>query len=155
MRVLVFDIDGKHFGLDADSVREVLAAAALTQIPQAPPTIRGILDIRGTVVPVFDTRALLGLPSRPIRAADHFVISFAESKVIGLHVDHAVEIIEIDDSTVENAFSDGDVRLAGIARREGSLLPIHLIDEAALTREWSRTEHANATNAAAEAPGDA
>jgi purine-binding chemotaxis protein CheW len=130
MRVLVFDIDGSRYGLDAGHVREVLPAATLSALPKAPPAIKGVLDVHGRVVPIVDTRRALGIESRDVRQSDHFIVVHAAGRIVGLHVDHAVEIIEIADASLEGA--DGRLeRSLGdqcIARVEGGLLPVQLID---------------------------
>jgi purine-binding chemotaxis protein CheW len=130
MRVLVFDIDGNRYGLDAGHVLEVLPAATLSPVPKAPPAIKGILDVHGRVVPIVDTRRALGIESREVRQSDHLIVVHTTGRIVGLHVDHAVEIVEIDDASA--AASDGMFeRTLGaqcIARVEGGLLPVQLLD---------------------------
>ncbi len=139
MRVLVFEIDGQRFGLDASGVREVLPAAALTTIPKLPPAIEGVLDVRGVVVPVIGMRRALGLDDRAMRSTDHLVLTthrVSEERgecLVGLHVDHAVEIIAIDEADLSLA-ADGDTTATRIARLDGGLMSIHLVE--AIVADW-------------------
>ena len=130
MRVLVFDIDGNRYGLDATHVREVLPAATLTGLATAPPAIKGILDVHGMIVPIVDARRTLGLEAREVRQSDHFVIVYVTGRTIGLHVDHAVEIIEVDDESLDNGneFLERSMGTQCIARFDGRLLPVQLLD---------------------------
>lgn len=136
MRVLVFDIDGQRFGLDASGVREVLPAATLTVLPNLPPAIEGVLDVRGVVVPVIAMRSALGLDPRPLRSTDHLVIASSQGRAVGLHVDHAIEIIDVDDVDTETCSTamDGTESVARIARLDGGLMSVHIVD--AIVGDW-------------------
>ena len=148
MRVLVFDIDGRRFGLDASGVREVLPAAALTFLPNLPPGIQGVLDIRGTAVPIIGVRSALGLEERPLHSTDHLVIANARGRTVGLHVDHAIEIVNIDPTSLDN--SDGDENAddptSWVARLDGGLISIHVVEAIVgdwLVRDWQAIDPAN------------
>jgi purine-binding chemotaxis protein CheW len=143
MRVLVFDIDGQRFGLDAASVREVLPAATLTQLPNLPPAIEGVLDVRGVVVPIISVRRALGLDHRTLRSTDHLVIASSRERIVGLHVDHAVEIVDLEDSDVDDSSTDS---VARVARLNGGLMSVHLVD--AIVGDWQIGEwHTDAVTA--------
>jgi chemotaxis signal transduction protein len=70
--VLVAPVGVDGFALDIQAVREVLAAPLLTALPTAPDALVGVTNVRGEIVPVFDTAALLGLP--PVGAGTHVVV---------------------------------------------------------------------------------
>jgi purine-binding chemotaxis protein CheW len=61
-KFVVFTLGKERFGLPIASVERILAAPPLTRIPRTPRELRGVFDLRGDVLPVLDTRALLGLP---------------------------------------------------------------------------------------------
>lgn len=130
MRVLVFDIDGNHYGLDAGHVLEVLPAATISTVPNAPPAIKGVLDLHGRIVPIIDARLALGVESREVLQSDHFIVAHTGGRTVGLHVDHAIEIIEIEDpaaATANGAF-EHSLGTQCIARVEGGLLPVQFLD---------------------------
>jgi len=136
MRVLVFDIDGQRFGLDASGIREVLPAATLAQLPNMPPTIEGVLDLRGTVVPIISMRTALGLERRSLRSTDHLVIANSMGRLVGLHVDHAVEIVNVEESGWDAREDEGNdpESICRVARLDGGLMSVHLVD--AIVGDW-------------------
>lgn len=95
--LLLLDIDEGRFAVETCSVREVLRAAALFPLPEYPELVEGGLNLRGSIVPVVDGRAILDRPRRPMRPADHMIVLSDQTHVIAIHVDHAVTLTEIAD----------------------------------------------------------
>jgi purine-binding chemotaxis protein CheW len=68
-----------------------------------------VIDVRGTIVPVFDLRARFGLPARDVSPADCFILARTPSRVAALHVDRVQDLVEVDDRSAAgdagNAFA--------------------------------------------------
>ena len=64
--LLHFQLSAKAFAISVDRVREILRMPALTELPDGSLTRRGLLDLRGTVIPVYDVRPVLALPPGPL-----------------------------------------------------------------------------------------
>ncbi|NND95761.1 MAG: purine-binding chemotaxis protein CheW [Pirellulaceae bacterium] len=96
MEVLIFECDQRYFGVDAQSVREVVRAVALTPVPQAPTVVIGMVNLRGQVVPVLSTRRLLDLGDGDVRHTDHFIVVDAGGSSLALHVDRALDLLKLD-----------------------------------------------------------
>jgi len=62
MHALVFGLGDELFAVDTAVTREVVAAPVISSLPTAPPSVLGLFNLRGEIVPVFDTAGLLGLP---------------------------------------------------------------------------------------------
>jgi purine-binding chemotaxis protein CheW len=78
--LLTFSLARQRFALRASSVDTVVPAAAIGALPHAPGVVVGTLVVRGELLAVFDIRAALGLPIRPVRLADHFVVARMRSE---------------------------------------------------------------------------
>ena len=65
MQALLIPVDGDWYALELATVREVLPRPPLTPVPGAPPALQGLFNLRGTIVPLLDTAALLGVASAP------------------------------------------------------------------------------------------
>ncbi len=101
IEILVFEVEGQHFGVRSADVVQVLRAASLTPLPQAPEAIEGVLNLRGCLVPVLDTRRLLGLPATPMRHTDHLIVVIAGGQVLTLRADRATNLVRVEsDQTV-------------------------------------------------------
>src|SRR5205085_8492167 len=93
--VLVFEVAGRRFGLPAAVVREVLRAVALTPLPKAPAVVEGLVNVRGTLVPVLDVRGRFGLPAKPLAPTDHLIVARAGGRLVALRVDHAHDLLPL------------------------------------------------------------
>jgi chemotaxis signal transduction protein len=93
--LLCFELDQKRFGVSTDLVREVQRAALPAALPNAPPVVRGLLNVRGELIPLMDLRAVLRLPARPIRASDELVICRLGRRTLCFAVDRVIELTEM------------------------------------------------------------
>jgi purine-binding chemotaxis protein CheW len=98
--LLRFELDHERYAVRSDAVREVQRAALPAALPNAPPIVRGLLNVRGELVPLVDLRARLRLPERPLRATDHLVICRVGGRTLGFAVDRAIDFIEIESERV-------------------------------------------------------
>lgn len=96
LQALVVVVDGERFAIPLEDVIEVLPAAAAHSLPGAPDVIRGLLNVRGTPVPLLDLRTRLGRPARPADPADHVVLCRIDKRTVGIWVDHVSELTDID-----------------------------------------------------------
>ena len=109
--VLRFDLGELRCAVPLTHVREVQRAVAVTPLPGAPPIIEGVIDVRGEIVPVVDVGTRLGLPPRPLRAAQSLVLVWTGERQVAVRVDgvHWLEPLEADD--VADAFDTMLARL--------------------------------------------
>lgn len=96
IEALLIEVDGVRFALPTHSVEEVIAAAQPMPLPEAPPFVLGILNVRGEVLPVLDLRRHLGRPSREVRASDHLILARTGARRVLLRVDRAIDLYGID-----------------------------------------------------------
>ncbi len=88
--VLRFELAGRPFGIRLSDVRELLAMAALTPVPGA--ELEGLLNLRGTAVPVFDLRAALRLPPRAADPADRLIVVQAGGRLLAVRADSVSDL---------------------------------------------------------------
>lgn len=104
---LTFELDGEIFALGIAKVREVLDFTTVTRVPRMPAFIRGVINLRGSVVPVVDMRLKFGLP--PADQTINTCIIIVEIDVDGEQValgalaDSVKEVVELDGSDIESA----------------------------------------------------
>jgi purine-binding chemotaxis protein CheW len=100
---LTFCLCGEEFGLPILRSREIVRVAEITRIPEAPAPVRGVLNLRGRVLPVVELRTRLGMPAAPLTARSRVIVIEAFGRLFGLLVDRVSRIAKIPDSTVEPA----------------------------------------------------
>ena len=121
--ILTFDLDGQRYGFPADSVVQVVQMVAISPLPGAPEIVEGIVNVRGTIVPVFDLRARFALPPRPIDPGQHLVILATGTRQSAVRVDAAEDFISIPDAEIagrnvlagSGVGAEGTRHVAGVA----------------------------------------
>ena len=102
---LTFNLGDEVFAMDIRTVREIIQHAALTIVPLMPSFIRGVVNLRGAVVPVIDLKSRFGRPAAQVGKKTCIVIFDAsrdnEKIELGLMVDAVSEVIEIPPSQIE------------------------------------------------------
>ena len=98
-----FDVGGRVVAIDVAHVREVVRWQPVTPLPKAPALIEGVIDLRGAVVPVVDLgRALNGKPIE-VTSRSRIVVTNVEGLVVGFGVDVAIEVLQVDVTSMEDA----------------------------------------------------
>jgi purine-binding chemotaxis protein CheW len=97
-----FRLDGHLFGVPVGSVQEVLKQQELTTVPQAPPEVSGLINLRGQIITTLELRTRLGLAPRPIGApAVNVVVRTSDGGVVSLLVDEIGDVLEPTDESFE------------------------------------------------------
>ncbi len=102
---LTFTLAGETFAVNVANVREVLEVSSITRVPGSPDFMRGVINLRGNVVPVVDLRLKFGLPAAPGAAGACIIVlevaMAGEPTVVGAMADAVNEVLEIGASEVE------------------------------------------------------
>ena len=90
---LTFLLDEQEYGLELFKIQEIRGYAPVTPIPNVPPHVRGVMNLRGTVLPVVDLRMKFRLPPIEYNKFTVIVIAMVGEKMVGLLVDAVSEIL--------------------------------------------------------------
>jgi len=90
-----FFLDGLRFGVDVQQVQEVVPYQEMTRVPLAPPTVRGLLNLRGQIITGIDLRRRLELPERAAGSLPMNVVLRGEDSPVSFLVDDIGEVIEV------------------------------------------------------------
>jgi len=124
---LTCEVAAHRVALPLLSVREVLRAVSITPLPEAPAVIEGVVDVRGTLVPVVDARGRLGLPRKPLELEDRLVVVRTGDRMLALRVDAVRWMVEVDAGSIESTreLAPDAFFVAGIARLPDGLVLIY------------------------------
>ena len=104
---LTFKLDEEIFALDVAKVREILDFTDITKVPQTPDFMRGVINLRGSVVPVVDMRLKFGMSKTDKTVNTCIVVvevtTEGETAVLGALADSVQEVIELDPGQIEPA----------------------------------------------------
>lgn len=111
LQVVSFRLDGEDYAIEITKVKEIILITEITRVPQMPAFIEGVINLRGTVIPVIDLRTRFGLP-RTTRDEHHrIVVTRMEGRIVGLIVDAVSQVLKIP----RNDIQDPPDTIAGLA----------------------------------------
>ena len=90
---LTFLLEDQEYGLEIFKIREIRGYAPITPIPNVPPHVRGVMNLRGTVLPVVDLRMKFRLPAVEYSKYTVIVIATVGEKTVGLLVDAVSDVL--------------------------------------------------------------
>lgn len=102
-QLCTFFLDGLFFGVDAQSVQEVIRYQEMTRVPKASPSVRGLINLRGQIVTAIDLRTRLGLTPRPDDKLPMNVVVRSDDSAVSLLVDQIGDVIEVDAEDFETS----------------------------------------------------
>lgn len=141
---VTFRLENETYGINVMQVQEVLRYSEIAPVPGAPPYVLGIINLRGNVVTVIDTRHRFGLV--PAEATDNtrIVIIEADSHVVGILVDAVAEVVYLRQSEIETApnvgTDDSAKFIQGVCNKNDQLLILVDLDKMLTDEEWADME---------------
>lgn len=136
-KYLIFHLGTEEFGGEVLKVREILGLQDITAVPQVPPFVKGVINLRGKVTPVIDLRIKFGLPQEEYTARTCIVVvrthQAGEDLHIGMIVDGVVEVLSLTAGEIEDTpdFGPGVLTpyLRGMAKVKGKVKILLDIDQ--------------------------
>ena len=141
---VTFRLAGETYGINVMQVQEVLRYSEIAPVPGAPSYVLGIINLRGNVVTVIDTRHRFALEPGEINDNTRIVIIEADKHVVGILVDSVAEVVYLRQSEIETAPNVGNEESAkfiqGVCHKNGELLILIELDKLLTDQEWAELE---------------
>ena len=138
---VTFKLDGETYGINVMAVQEVLRYTEIAPVPGAPEYVMGIINLRGNVVTVIDTRHRFGLSSVEESENTRIVIIEADQHVIGIMVDAVAEVVYLNQSEIDNAPNVGNDEtskfIQGVCNKNDELLILIDLNNMLSEEEWA------------------
>jgi purine-binding chemotaxis protein CheW len=143
-KYLVFDLNGEECCIQVLKVREIIGVQDITAVPQTPNYVRGVINLRGKVIPVVDLRVKFGIPEAEYTQRTCIIVVQVErerrSLLMGIVVDSVAEVLNICAADIEDTPNFGqDVAtpyLLGLAKIKGKVKLLLDIDEVMNSHEF-------------------
>ena len=137
---VTFKLENEIYGINVMQVQEVLRYSEIAPVPGAPLYVLGIINLRGNVVTVIDTRSRFGLESCDVTDNTRVVVIESEKQVIGILVDSVAEVVYLKASDIDVAPNVGNEEstqfIQGVSNRDGELLILVDLDKLLSDDEW-------------------
>ena len=138
---VTYKLGDETYGINVMQVQEVLRHTDIAPVPGAPDYVLGIINLRGNVVTVIDTRSRFGLPSSDITDNTRIVIIESDEQVVGILVDSVAEVVYLRSSEIDSAPNVGTEESAkfiqGVSNRDGQLLILVDLNKLLNDEEWT------------------
>jgi purine-binding chemotaxis protein CheW len=137
---VTYKLGAETYGINVMQVQEVLRHTEIAPVPGAPEYVLGIINLRGNVVTVIDTRARFGLEPTELSDNTRIVIIESEEQVVGILVDSVAEVVYLRSSDIDSAPNVGTEESAkfihGVSNRDGELLILVDLNKLLSDEEW-------------------
>ena len=101
-QLVTFTLDGVEFGLDIDRVQEITPRTNITNVPGSPSFVLGVVNLRGMIIPVLDSRQRFHLPAKEATDKTRIIVIGLAGQPTGLMVDSVSEVVKLDDFTLRD-----------------------------------------------------
>ena len=141
IQLVTFRLKDETYGINVMQVQEVLRVAEIAPVPGAPHYVLGIINLRGNVVTVIDTRIRFGLPQAEIDDLSRIIVIESEAQVVGILVDSVAEVVDLHASEIDSAPNVGNEEssryIQGVASRDNNLLIVVDLNKLLSEQEWA------------------
>jgi purine-binding chemotaxis protein CheW len=121
-----FFLAGEEYGVDVRLVQEIIRVTEITQLPRAPDFIKGVINLRGRIIPVLDLKRKLSLGSVELTRQARIVVVKIRERLVGLLVDGASQVLKVPVSSIEAAPEEvGETEagyIRGVAKQQSRLI---------------------------------
>jgi purine-binding chemotaxis protein CheW len=126
--LVTFQLGNEEYGVEIASVQEIIRATDITPVPGAPSHVRGVINLRGKIIPVVDLRTRFALPLAETTDAQRIIVVELKDKRIGMLVDSVSQVIKISSGVVEampeEATNVDENFIKGVGKLDGRLIII-------------------------------
>ncbi|OEG00422.1 chemotaxis protein CheW [Vulcanibacillus modesticaldus] len=133
LKIIVFRIKNEEYGVDVKQVKSIERMEHITRVPNTPPFVKGVINLRGVVVPIIDLRKRLGIDQQEYNDSTRIIIVNVDEMEVGLIVDEANDVIDIPISSIEPppkvVGGVESVYLRGVAKISERLLVLLNLDQ--------------------------
>lgn len=141
LQYVTFKLDEETYGINVMQIQEVLRYTEIAPVPGAPDFVLGIINLRGNVVTVIDTRKRFGLSESDVTDHTRIVVIEVDNQVIGILVDSVAEVVYLRQSEIEQAPNVGNEESAkfiqGVCNKNGELIILVEFEKLMSEEEWS------------------
>jgi len=148
-KFLTFHIDSEEYGIEIRYVTEIIGIQKITPVPEMPLHLKGVINLRGKIIPVMDVRLRFKLEARAYDERTCVVVVNVRDSAVGLVVDRVAEVLDIPESQIEAASTLGrgksNAFLSGIGKIGDQIKILLDVNRLLYDEDWSAIAGAHKT----------
>ena len=121
VRMLSFRLSGENYCADVKCVKEVIRISRITNVPNTPEFIAGVINLRGEIISLVDIRPFLGLTAQEVAGEPTVLVMDMKGETMGVLVDRIRETVRIDEESIQPTLSTIKGRLAAYTKGQATL----------------------------------
>lgn len=137
--LVTFHLAKEEYGVEIGSVQEIIRASDITPVPGAPLHVKGVINLRGKIIPVVDLRKRFGLPKADVSEMQRIIVVELGVKRLGMLVDSVSQVIKISsaviDSMPEEATTVSENYIKGVGKLDNRLIIILDLNQSLLLQK--------------------
>jgi purine-binding chemotaxis protein CheW len=147
-KYLVFHLGDEKFGIPVQKAREIMGVQSITHVPQTPPFVKGVINLRWQLIPVVDLRLKFAMPEKEYTQRTCIIVTQVTGNrgvvLMGIVVDGVAEVLQVAGADVEDPPNFGKEievpYVMGLAKLKGKVKILLDIDQVMTARELSRID---------------
>ena len=133
LQIVVFYLNNDLYGVDSSIVKKIIKYQAVTQIPEMPDYIEGVINLRGSVIPIINLNKRFGYGVKEVTKTTKIIIADLDSNAVGFVVDNITELSTFEENDIE-ILPDvikkaGNTYLKRVCKREDEIVSILELDK--------------------------
>ena len=125
---IVTQLGGEQYGIDIKYISNIIRMSKITRVPKVPDYIKGVINVRGVVIPTISLRLKMGLPEDEVTKKTRIIIlTLEQHESIGVLVDEVNEVVTLDEDHIERMGYEKDDKerfLSGVGKADGKLISL-------------------------------
>lgn len=125
---IVTKLGGEQYGIDIKYISNIIRMSKITRVPKVPDYIKGVINVRGVVIPTISLRLKMGLPEDEVTKKTRIIIlTLEQHESIGVLVDEVKEVVTLDEEHIERMGYEKDEKerfLSGVGKADGKLISL-------------------------------
>lgn len=130
---IVIRFHKEQFGININYIQNIVRMTAITRVPNVPAYIKGVINLRGEIIPIISLRIKLDLAEDEITNQTRIIIVNVEDKLVGLFVDEVMEVLILEDDQIEKQTKEGldkkSKYIYGVGKLEDRLISLFNVEQ--------------------------
>lgn len=128
---LIFILEKERYAISVSAVERIYPVVNITPLPDGPDILKGIIKVKGRVVPVINIRKRLALPDKEVELSERMIIARTKKLIVAILVDDVEGLMEIDEKNIaeKDSIFPGLKYIEGVIKSSSGIIIVHNLDD--------------------------